>query len=799
MTHIFYIKWGGVVEKEVGKPKKRRKTQKLSVKFALTCIFPASVLLVVLCFVSILITKNSVVKNIENALVGQSNGKSQTLVENIEGVIKGVNFSSNADQIRKLIQNEKEDDIQKILDGMKSVSPMISDVEYVSLSDSKIYGVDYMRMFDSDPYWLEHDKIAEASPYYVQSNIVFNQDKPLITYVYPFSISDVDKADSCLVMSVDNKTVLRTLEISISVEGQKWMLASSENKIIYHSIGYNETAFKNIEGALEVYNRENTILNNVNGNNLVVSVHRIEELDNLTLIYVAPVSNIIRQAMTTFVLVVIFTVISIIIISFFILLMTKKLVNEINAIRKSLNGLSTREYSGNLEIQTQDEIGELVEDFNKAIDELRYQAEHDSKTGFYNSKAFMSKASAMVENGKMETYAIVRVDIDNFSFINDIYDWEVGDQILVKIANILSAVFDENAIHGYLGNDIFVVMMGYNEQDDMLTRIIKANENIKVCDNRVHIVPHFGIADKLEPGCDMSVMCDYAGIALKTIKGNLLATYVFYDSKFDEKHNIQKFVESKKQKALENKEFFILLQPKCNINTGQVVGAEALVRWRETDTDQIISPGKFIPIFEKNGFIITLDKYVWEETCKVIKKWHDMGYRDIPVSVNVSRMHIFNPGFAKGLTELVHKYDIPPELLEIEITESALIGDDEGGLERVMKDLRDRGFRLLMDDFASGYSSLIALQKLPFDVIKIDKALIDNIDEPKNRKFVSGTVSFLIDLEKEIVVEGVEYDWQKEILKDTGSKVIQGYCFSKPISVEDFEKMAFGKDLDENQ
>ncbi|MDD6827249.1 MAG: EAL domain-containing protein [Oscillospiraceae bacterium] len=787
------------MEKEVGKFKKRKKTQKLSVKFTMTCILPASVLLIVLCFVSIWITKNSVVKNIENALIGQSNGKSQTLVENIEGTIRGVNFSQYADQIKELISNEKTDDVQKILSRIKTVSPMISGIEYVFLNDSKIYGIDYMRMYDSDPYWLEQDKLAEASPYYVMSNIVFDQQKPLITYVYPFSISDGDKADSCLVMSVDNRTVLRTLEISISVEGQKWMLASSDNEIIYHSIGYNETAFKNIEKALGIYDKENTILNNVNGNNLVVSVHRIGELDNLTLIYVTPVNNILRQAMTTFILVIIFTVISIIIISFFILLMTKKLVNEINAIRKSLKGLSTREYSENLEIQTQDEIGELVEDFNTAINELRYQAEHDSKTGFYNSKAFMTKASAMLENGEMETYAIVRVDIDNFSFINDIYDWEVGDQILVKIANILNAVFDENATHGYLGNDIFVVMMGYNEQDDMLTRIIKANENIKNCDERIHLVPHFGIADKLEQGCDMSVMCDYAGIALKTIKGNLLETYVFYDRKFDEKHNIQKFVESKKQKALENNEFFILLQPKCNINTGQVVGAEALVRWKEPDTDQIISPGKFIPIFEKNGFIVTLDKYVWEETCKVIKKWRDMGYRDIPVSVNVSRMHIFNPGFAKGLTELVHKYGIPPELLEVEITESALIGDDEGELERVMEDLRNRGFKLLMDDFASGYSSLIALQKLPFDVIKIDKALIDNIDDPKNRKFVSGTVSFLIDLEKEIVVEGVEYDWQKEILKDTGSEVVQGYCFSKPISVEDFEKMAFEKDSDEKQ
>lgn len=157
-------------------------------------------------------------------------------------------------------------------------------------------------------------------------------------------------------------------------------------------------------------------------------------------------------------------------------------------------------------------------------------------------------------------------------------------------------------------------------------------------------------------------------------------------------------------------------------------------------------------------------------------------------------MHIFHPEFVNDFENLVKRYEIPPHLLEVEVTESALLENIDGILGIAMNDLKSRGFKLLMDDFASGYSSLIALQNLPFDVIKVDKALIDHIDEPANKQFVSGVISFLQDLKKEIVVEGVENESQKQCLMDTGCNIIQGFCFSKPVSVEAFEVLAFGEE-----
>ena len=198
-------------------------------------------------------------------------------------------------------------------------------------------------------------------------------------------------------------------------------------------------------------------------------------------------------------------------------------------------------------------------------------------------------------------------------------------------------------------------------------------------------------------------------------------------------------------------------------------------------------------VLTPDGGICTTDSI--ETAWKNVVLSQEMGYREIPVSVNVSRVHINNPNFVKDLYALVKSYGIKPELLEIEITESALLEKGDEELENVMSDLKNRGFRLLMDDFASGYSSLISLQKLPFDVIKIDKALIDNVDEQSNRKFVAGAVSFLFDLGKEIVVEGVENDEQCEILRDAGCRIIQGFCFSKPLDIEEFENVAFRDEL----
>lgn len=773
------------------KKRSDRKKQKLSVKFTLMCILPAALVLSILCFVSVMITNKGVIVNMQKTLTAQGDVKCKVLEDAVTDSINSSVLPKKAAEITAALKESDNDKVVRILDKIKIENSIISDVSLVLTDQNITIGKNGSGGLNSTAYWYDKEKISNGDPYFAVTSIVQDQSQPLLTYVYPFSLSQ-KSIDSCLVLNYDSRTLLKMLELTVAIKDSKWLIVSDDNTILYHSLGYNEKAFSDMASFLNTHN-ECTIINNTSGEKQIIHFSNIEKIDNLRLMYIVPSQTLIQTSRLNVIIVVVVTVISIIMLAFFILLMTKKIVGEINSIKHSLKGIVNRDYTERIDIQTRDEIGELAEDFNYVIEELRYQAEHDSKTDFFNSATFPKKVRRymMMEPGK--TYSVVRVDIDNFSFVNDIFDWDVGDQILVKIASVLKSVFAGDAVHGYLGNDVFVVFVGYDDRDDLFTRVIRASDAIKACDDRINLVPHFGVVEDVSADADITVMCDYAGVALKTIKGNLFEVYAIYDEKFNEKHKIHKYVESNKQKALDNKEFFLLLQPKYDIDTGKIIGAESLVRWRDPDTGEVISPGRFIPIFEKNGFIVNLDKYVWEETCKIIRDWREKGYYDIPVSVNVSRIHITHPNFTQKLEDLVRKYNIPPRLLEIEITESALIGESEAFLETVMNDLKSRGFNLLMDDFASGYSSLLALQKMPFDVIKIDKALIDNIDVPKNEKFVAGTVSFLFDLEKDIVVEGVEYNWQRDILKKTGIKKVQGYCYSRPIPVSEFEKLAFSE------
>ena len=772
-----------------------KKHQKLSTKFALTCVLPASLLLVAVCIVSLMLTSKNLLHSIKKSMESQGNSRITTLTETLTESVNHAGFPSRVSDVQRLLRNEKDNEIEDILFQITTRSSCFESVSLYDFTDNTVYSATSKSTFSHPPVWYDEEKFTKTDGYYITQNIMHNADLTLIYYVYPFKSAKSEVNDRCFVAAVRNELVIRQLRLANEITDSKWMIISGDGHIIYHSSKNNPEIFSAIEEKIRTEGSEPYAVHKFNGTLVLIIDRNIPNVDNMRILYVVPVERALRDSNGSLVIMVVLTVVSISILVFFIGLMTRKMVAEINAIRKSLGGIQEKKFVGVIKNETQDEMGDLVDDFNKVINLLTYQAEHDENTGFYNSRAFAKKARKIVtEDSGSGRYAVIRSDIDNFSFINDIFDWSVGNSILLKISKIIKDVFKDAPLHGYLGNDIFVVLYRYDDEDTMYTNIKMAADRIRKCDERIQLVPHFGIMDDIRPDTEISVACDCAGVALKTIKGNMLREFITYDEAFKEKHSMQKYVESSKQAALDNGDFFIQLQPKCDIETGHVIGAEALVRWKRSDTGEIIPPAKFVPIFEKNGFIITLDRYVWEETCKVIRRWQEMGYREIPVSVNVSRVHINNPNFVKDLYALVKSYGIKPELLEIEITESALLEKGDEELENVMNELKNRGFRLLMDDFASGYSSLISLQKLPFDVIKIDKALIDNVDEQQNKKFVAGAVSFLFDLGKEIVVEGVENDRQREILMEAGCRIIQGFCFSKPLDIEEFESIAFRDD-----
>ena len=236
--------------------------------------------------------------------------------------------------------------------------------------------------------------------------------------------------------------------------------------------------------------------------------------------------------------------------------------------------------------------------------------------------------------------------------------------------------------------------------------------------------------------------------------------------------------------ALANGEFVMYLQPKYNIEDGKATGAEALVRWN-IPGHGVVPPNDFVPVFEKNGFVIKMDQYIWEEACKLIRKWIDAGIEPFPISVNVSRRHLRDMKFIEVLEGLVEKYRIPKNLLEIEITETV----NEAGIVESMQMLKDRGFTLLMDDFGSGYSSLNTLKNTKFDVIKFDRMFLNNfIGSDRGQKIVEYTIKMTTAIGLDMVAEGVETKEQADFLKVCGCNTAQGFYYAKPMPVEEFEK-----------
>lgn len=778
------------------------KQGKMRTRFFLQCILPAVLVLGIVCFISIYLTRLMACQNMMSSVTGQQVSKVANFTRNMDANLGSVQLQYSCAEVLSVTEhNAPAESLNETMNRMIGESVIMSKVQVALFDQGVIIGSrGYKREFKEiewyeDEYWYDKEKVAAAELYSVNSPDPSNKEYPLYTFVYPI----YNRSGECvaaLLFCVNDSVLLPMIGMTTNISEQVWMLLEDDS-VYYTPEEYRQRKDINDIAAVAASFDNTSSRVKIKNTTYIMRTEELKYLDNTKLVYAVPLAPIVRQSLPTTILSVLICLISVIIIFVCIMTFSGKIVKEINDVRKSLKGISGNDFSDPLEVKTNDEMGMLVNEFNGVIETLKFRAEHDGKTSYYNSETFAKKAHSFIESDNERSYAIIRADIDNFSFINDIFDWEVGDRILLNISEILVEVFGKNAVYGYLGNDIFVVCVSYVFMDAVFQKIERASDKIKESTAKyMPITPHFGICENADPDIDISILCDYAGIALKTIKGNLLQTYAIYDEKFDENHKVQKFVESNKIAALENNDFYILLQPKCDINTGEVVGAEALVRWRDHSSGEVISPGKFIPIFEKNGFVITLDRFVWEETCKVIKKWRDSGYRDIPVSVNVSRMHIVHDTFVEDFAELVKKYDIPPHLVEVEITESALLENSEDALQEVMLGLKNKGFKLLMDDFASGYSSLIALQRLPFDVIKIDKGLIDKIGEGFNKEFVAGIIAFLREIRKDIVIEGVEYDWQKEILKETGGQVVQGFCFSRPIPVSDFEKLAFGTETD---
>ena len=416
-----------------------------------------------------------------------------------------------------------------------------------------------------------------------------------------------------------------------------------------------------------------------------------------------------------------------------------------------------------------------------------YLATYDELTGIYNKQAFYAKTKEMLLDNPDKNFDLLRINIERFKVLNDLFGESTGDKLLRYIGKFLKEINLPLCVSGRLYADNFVVCYeaGKGDSRRMINTLQMVADSFAINNRTILSFGLYRIDDKTLP---VSVMCDRANMALWKAKGNFKNPYCEYDEKMRQQVLKEQKIINAMERAIQNKEFTLYLQPKYDIEKGTIIGAEALVRWISLENG-FISPGDFIPVFENNGFVYEVDKFIWEESCRYLRKWLDEGREVHPISVNVSRIDLYTPKLVQHLVNLREKYQLPSQYLELEITESAYTEDPEQ-IITITRQLREAGFVILMDDFGTGYSSLNMLKDIQIDVLKLDMGFLKSSDySAKGGNILTAILKMAESLKMQTIAEGVETKEQVEFLKSIGCKYVQGFYYSKPLPVDEFEKL----------
>lgn len=424
---------------------------------------------------------------------------------------------------------------------------------------------------------------------------------------------------------------------------------------------------------------------------------------------------------------------------------------------------------------------------HKQLIELAY---YDSLTGAYNTVRFMQEMKDALSGP--EKYSVCVLNIHQFKFINEIFGRAQGDKLLCHISQVLKESVNLGEYFCRDTGDFFWMILKGQNEEAIRERLYEMMEKISRFSLSQHhnyqIMIYCGVAVRRDDS-SAEMMMTHAMFALQTAKGTDRNNVWFYDVELHKQETLQNYIESHMHQALKDKEFRMFLQPKMDMRTGELAGAEALVRWIPKD-GTIIYPNQFIPLFESNGFCSSLDMYMVENVCRKIREWIDAGITPVPVSVNQSKLLFYEEDYVENLCSILERYKVPGELITLEILEGLAAGNiDE--LNKKIDQLKVKGFRISMDDFGSGYSSFNTLGKLHIDELKMDRVFLSAITgkEDERQKIIMAQV---VDLAKKLristVAEGVETKENEALIRALGCSYGQGYYYSRPVDEEEFDR-----------
>ena len=438
-----------------------------------------------------------------------------------------------------------------------------------------------------------------------------------------------------------------------------------------------------------------------------------------------------------------------------------------------------------------------------AEERIRHMAYHDSLTGLLNRRAFKDKLGSHFENRKNEPLAMFYIDVDRFKSINDTHGHEAGDSVLKHVTNCLAECLrpgdnvgrfsrEIEAKSARIGGDEFVLILP-GIVDETAAESVAARLQSAVMTpfitgrTKISVSASIGISLYPKHGVNVESLMHHADLAMFQAKRSGGEGACVYSENLGDQSRRKLTLEAKLKAAIEQNDLFLVYQPKINLSSRQIVGAEALVRWRDGDT--IIPPNEFIPISEDTGLIVPLGKFVAETAIKQMVEWREKGIRMGTMAINVSAAQLKQEGYSEAMLAMVANHGLPPSALNLEITESLLLGDYEAAVE-VLRQLQGEGFSIAMDDFGTGYSSLSYLKDLPLNVLKIDRAFVSGISESATeRAIIAAILQLGKTLGLRLVAEGVETDEHARFLSENGCDEAQGYLFSPPVSAEEFERL----------
>lgn len=407
---------------------------------------------------------------------------------------------------------------------------------------------------------------------------------------------------------------------------------------------------------------------------------------------------------------------------------------------------------------------------------------------------FYEEVNRIMAQNPDEKFAVLYVDFENFKYVNDVFGYSYGDELLKGYAHFAMSRLREKELLGRDMADRFVILRRYESRDELLKTQEQVDEeflNSSLVKSNRHMMTIAGgicCAEDMVEEPEAVRMVNRANFAQKEVKNKPGKRYAFYGEEIRRKLIAEMSVKDRMQEGLDNEEFVVYMQPKIGVKDGTVKAAEALVRW-EVPGEGLLSPGFFIPVLEKNHFIGKVDRYVFEKVCIWFRERMEKGETVVPVSVNVSKIQFYSPDFIPVYAGIKKKYEIPDKMLEIELTESVAFEHEEYLLQ-IVRELHENGFLCSLDDFGTGYSSLGLLKYLPIDVLKLDGVFFRvSVDVNREQTILKYIINMVKQLHISTVAEGVEREEQVEFLKSVDCDLIQGFVFYRPMPIREFEKV----------